>query len=50
MGRVATWDREVNAWSEWENENKNDEGWEEEVKKVGGLVRTGKIGGDGCGC
>jgi hypothetical protein len=50
MGRVATWDREVNAWSGWENGNKNDEGWEEEVKKVARLVRSGKIGGDGCGC
>jgi soluble cytochrome b562 len=50
MGRVATWDREANAWSGWENGNKNGEGWEEEVKKVARLVRTGKIGGDGCGC
>jgi hypothetical protein len=50
MGRVATWDREVNAWSGWDNKNDNDEGWEEEVKKVARLVRSGKIGGDGCGC
>jgi hypothetical protein len=50
MGRVATWDREVNAWSGWENGNKNGERWEEEVKKVARLVRSGKIGGDGCGC
>jgi hypothetical protein len=50
MGRVAAWDREVNAWGGWENGNENDERWEEEVKKVARLVRSGKIGGDGCGC
>jgi hypothetical protein len=50
MGRVATWDREVNAWGGWENGNENDERWKEEVKKVARLVRSGKIGGDGCGC
>jgi hypothetical protein len=50
MGRVATWDRDVNAWSGWQNDNENNKGWEEEVMKVARLVRSGRIGGDGCGC
>jgi hypothetical protein len=50
MGRVAAWDRNVAAWYGWKYGSKNNEGWQGEVKKVVRLVRSGKIGGAGCGC
>ncbi|KAF8852233.1 hypothetical protein BDZ45DRAFT_695265 [Acephala macrosclerotiorum] len=49
MGRVAVWDSEIGAWEKW-SKNENASGWEKKVARVAQQVRSGEIGGDGCGC
>ena len=51
MGRVAVWDHGIDAWRAWNNQrgDSTDE-WESELRKVVRQVRSGDIGGDGCGC
>jgi hypothetical protein len=53
MGRVAVWDKEVNAWGAWKDEpviEKPGGDWEKEVRRVVKVVREGQNKGDGCGC
>ncbi|KAG4440328.1 hypothetical protein IFR05_004180 [Cadophora sp. M221] len=51
MGRVAVWDLDVDAWGAWKyQEGRDADKWEAELRKVVKQVRSGEIGGDGCGC
>ncbi|KAH7342470.1 hypothetical protein BKA65DRAFT_504176 [Rhexocercosporidium sp. MPI-PUGE-AT-0058] len=51
MGRVAVWDQSVNAWGAWKHQQGKGAGkLETDLRKVVKQVRSGEIGGDGCGC
>ncbi|KAH6724489.1 NmrA-like family-domain-containing protein [Leptodontidium sp. MPI-SDFR-AT-0119] len=51
MGRVAVWDLNVDAWGSWKGQQGKDaDKWEGGLRKVVKQVRSGDIGGDGCGC
>lgn len=51
MGRVAVWDQSVDAWGAWKDlKGKDTDKWEAELRKVVRQIRSGEIGGDGCGC
>jgi len=50
MGRVAAWDTNVDAWSNWRKQGKGQASWEEDVERVVRMVRKGEVAGAGCGC
>lgn len=50
MGRVAAWDANVNAWSNWRKQEKGQASWKEDVERVVRMVRKGEVAGAGCGC
>ena len=53
MGRVAVWDKDINAWGAWKDASiieKSAGIWEEEIRRVVKGVREGQIKGDDCGC